>query len=202
MPAESFLDTGNRSAFANGGAVVQHTPDFALRVWEAQSCVPLLREGATVVAAWRRLLARARRLGYQQTTEPEIAARMGGRTLAVGRDGADYCVRLPGRAGMVRLRSRAMVPARQTEASDDHRRLGIAVASIVCDGTPIPLDGPALGHGWHPLEGGASQAWRWSDGDAAIVVPAARELRIVLAMTGTYWQAPAAAASAAGRVAR
>jgi autotransporter passenger strand-loop-strand repeat protein len=31
MPCESYLDTGNRSAFANGGSVVQVHPDFAGR---------------------------------------------------------------------------------------------------------------------------------------------------------------------------
>ena len=61
LPCESFLDTGNRSAFAEGGAGVQLHPDFAARAREARSCAPLMVEGPTVAAA-RRLLAGRMRL--------------------------------------------------------------------------------------------------------------------------------------------
>jgi hypothetical protein len=61
LPCESFLDTGNRSAFAEGGACVQLHPDFAARAREARCCAPLVAEGPPVAAA-RRLLAGRRRL--------------------------------------------------------------------------------------------------------------------------------------------
>jgi collagen type I alpha len=52
MPAESFLDTGVRAAFANGGALAQLHPDFAAAeeplVWEAMACAPLKVIGAEV----------------------------------------------------------------------------------------------------------------------------------------------------------
>ncbi|MCX7384141.1 MAG: Hint domain-containing protein, partial [Alphaproteobacteria bacterium] len=38
LAVESYLDTGNRAAFANGSPVVAAHPDFALRVWEAEAC--------------------------------------------------------------------------------------------------------------------------------------------------------------------
>jgi hypothetical protein len=59
LPAESYLDTGNRAAFANGGAAVQMRPDFALWVWEAAACAPLVVDGPAIVAARERLHARA-----------------------------------------------------------------------------------------------------------------------------------------------
>ena len=39
---ESYLDTGNRGAFANGSPVVSLHPDFAARIWETKAlCRPL-----------------------------------------------------------------------------------------------------------------------------------------------------------------
>jgi hypothetical protein len=59
LPCESFLDTGNRSAFANGGAAMQLHPDFAARAWAARACAPQVRGGAAV--AWARAWLAARR---------------------------------------------------------------------------------------------------------------------------------------------
>ncbi|WP_158802125.1 MULTISPECIES: Hint domain-containing protein [unclassified Acidisoma] len=60
MPAESFLDTGVRAAFANGGTLAQLHPDFAAAeeplVWEAMACAPLIVTGAEV-ARLRQIIA-------------------------------------------------------------------------------------------------------------------------------------------------
>jgi len=45
LPVETFLDTGNRGAFANGGPVVQAHPDFNSLRWEAAGCAPLVVTG-------------------------------------------------------------------------------------------------------------------------------------------------------------
>ncbi|HET9018539.1 MAG TPA: Hint domain-containing protein, partial [Acetobacteraceae bacterium] len=51
LPAESYLDTGNRAAFANGGRVAALHPQFAtaaaaaLHIWAERACAPLLRDG-------------------------------------------------------------------------------------------------------------------------------------------------------------
>ena len=49
LPVESFLDTGTRSAFTNGGTVIQAAPDFAADaaswIWEARACAPLVVTG-------------------------------------------------------------------------------------------------------------------------------------------------------------
>lgn len=58
MPAESYLDTGNRSDFANGGAVVTLQPDFARVAWAEKACAPQLRAGRLLerirAGLWRR----------------------------------------------------------------------------------------------------------------------------------------------------
>jgi hypothetical protein len=59
LPAESFLDTGNRAAFANGGSATQLHPDFApdwaSLVWEAKACARLVVYGPELEAARARL---------------------------------------------------------------------------------------------------------------------------------------------------
>jgi hypothetical protein len=59
LPCESFLDTGNRAAFANGGAAVHLHPDFALRLWDADACAPLLLAGPLLEQARAELRASA-----------------------------------------------------------------------------------------------------------------------------------------------
>jgi hypothetical protein len=62
LPAESFLDTGNRGAFANGGAVVHMHPDFPLRTWDGSACAPLIVAGPALQAVRAQLLQRATKL--------------------------------------------------------------------------------------------------------------------------------------------
>jgi hypothetical protein len=57
LPAESFLDTGNRAMFAGGAIEVLH-PDFAPRAG-AGFCAPLIRAGAPLAAVTARLAQRA-----------------------------------------------------------------------------------------------------------------------------------------------
>jgi hypothetical protein len=63
LPAESYLDTGNRQAFANGGATVQLHPGFAPHEWERDAAAPLRQRGAVVERVRLRLLRRLPLLG-------------------------------------------------------------------------------------------------------------------------------------------
>ena len=45
LAAESYLETGGRRMFANGGGPIALHPDFAARVWEAEACAPLIVTG-------------------------------------------------------------------------------------------------------------------------------------------------------------
>ena len=51
LPAESYLDTGDRGNFANGGGPITLHPDFASRIWDAKGCAPLVVSGPQLVAA-------------------------------------------------------------------------------------------------------------------------------------------------------
>jgi collagen type I/II/III/V/XI/XXIV/XXVII alpha len=57
VPAESYLETGDRANFVNRGGVVRHSPDFSSWMWEAYGCAKLIVAGAEVTAAQRVLAA-------------------------------------------------------------------------------------------------------------------------------------------------
>ena len=59
LPTESYLDTGNRSSFANGDGSVALYPDFSSHVWDSKGCAPLVVTGAQLDAVRRRVEARA-----------------------------------------------------------------------------------------------------------------------------------------------
>jgi hypothetical protein len=62
LPAESYLDTGDRFNFENGsGPVVLH-PNFSVRMWEAMGCAPLVVTGPALTSVRTRLLQRAAQL--------------------------------------------------------------------------------------------------------------------------------------------
>jgi hypothetical protein len=74
LPTESYLDTGDRSNFANGGGTMRLFPDFSTRsadaslIWDAYGYAPLIVTGPELAAVRQRLEERAR-----QTT-PESPA--------------------------------------------------------------------------------------------------------------------------------
>ncbi|MFO1023971.1 MAG: Hint domain-containing protein [Acetobacteraceae bacterium] len=51
LPVESYLDTGQRHAFENGGSALMLHPDFGMRVWEAEGVAPLVVTGPQVASA-------------------------------------------------------------------------------------------------------------------------------------------------------
>jgi uncharacterized repeat protein (TIGR03803 family) len=75
LPCESYLDTGNRSGFINGSAVVQMHPSFAPgegseAMWEAAGYAPLRIAGEAVDRAVARLSRRAAELGNASPSKP------------------------------------------------------------------------------------------------------------------------------------
>jgi autotransporter-associated beta strand protein len=94
LPCESYLDTGNRGAFANGGACVRMHPDFASRLWDGDACAPLVLGGPRLIAARRRVLAQAASLGLV-TADPALTILADGRELAARADGRRWRARLP-----------------------------------------------------------------------------------------------------------
>ena len=60
LPAESYLDTGDRSNFSNGvGAVALH-PNFSAHMWEGFGCAPLVVFGPKIESVRQLLRDRAR----------------------------------------------------------------------------------------------------------------------------------------------
>ena len=51
LPAESYLDTGDRGNFVNTPRPITLYPDFASRVWDAEGCAPLVVIGPALDAA-------------------------------------------------------------------------------------------------------------------------------------------------------
>ncbi len=62
LPAESYLDTGDRARFENTGLPLILHPDFASRAWEARGYAPLVIIGPEVDAARRALRMQANKL--------------------------------------------------------------------------------------------------------------------------------------------
>ena len=164
LPAESYLDTGNRSAFANAGTTTQLHPDFAREIWAAKSCAPLATTGDTVALIRHSLLAQAQTLGHHLTADPAT-------TLATT-------------ATHTTITSRSFTPAYINPTSTDHRRLGLAITRITADGNNIPLDHPSLTTGWHKPE----TTHRWTTGHATIALPATIITIETIPTTATYWQ--------------
>jgi autotransporter passenger strand-loop-strand repeat protein len=59
LPAESYLDTGDRANFANGGGNARLFADFSARMWEAAACAPLIVTGPKLAAVRRMIAERA-----------------------------------------------------------------------------------------------------------------------------------------------
>ena len=59
LPVESYLDTGDRAMFENGGAPLRLHPDFSARRWEGLGCAKLVFIGPELDAARQTVDARA-----------------------------------------------------------------------------------------------------------------------------------------------
>jgi parallel beta-helix repeat protein len=196
LPCESFLDTGNRSDFENAGTVVTLHPMPALQVWHDKACLPLVQEGAHVEAARSVLLERAAAMGFGTTREAGVHLEADGQVIEPVVDGRHHRFHVPAGVKAVRLVSRSAVPAELHAESEDKRRMGIGVSGVWVDGTRLALTDRRLAGGWHAAEslpGGA--AWRWTEGNAVIVLPpgtGARVVDVAVRLTERYWaDAPA-----------
>ncbi|WP_156678504.1 Hint domain-containing protein [Sphingomonas profundi] len=172
MPSESFLDVGNRWAFAEGGAVAALHPRFE-GAEAAGHCAPLVTEGERLIAIRAWLTERARHLGARMTADPAIqllADNILVTPLAVN-DGC-FVYAVPEGAEALRLVSRTAVPAETLLESTDTRRLGICVTALQLDGADIELDDPRLADGWNTVEDG----FRWTSGEATL--PLARSVML------------------------
>ena len=183
LPAESYLDTGNRETFENGGAPIMLHPDFAARERPGsrrESCAPLLRDDALAECIWRDLAARSTIRGQpvsqvRVTNDPQlgvIAGRWNLRPASIKQ--RRYVFVLPPGTAEVRLVSRVGRPTDVRPWAEDHRRLGVPVARIVVvrsgQREEMPVDHPALVRGWYDAERQDGRLWRWTDGEAWLAI--------------------------------
>ncbi len=199
VPAESYLDTGNRAYFGNAGLATILHPEFAvnehLRCWETDACAPLLTQPEDVEPIWESLANWASLLGFEAplcatTTDPALRLEVDGSTVrpfAAGAEVARFVV--PEGAKSVRLTSRHAARIQTRPWLNDPRRLGVAVRSIRLrdrDGeTVLGADHPALTDGWHRAEYSPEGApWRWTDGDAALPIVSNGPCLLEIALSG------------------
>jgi len=184
LPAESYLDTGNRSVFANGSGLVQMCPAFAdvddQTRRTAGSCAPFVTDEPAVKPVWDRLSDRAvRALGYERqaavatTDDPHLCLMIEGRQLMpVSAGNGRYTFVLPPVGGSARLVSRSWVPADACPWLDDRRRLGVLVDKMTLQqgahARTIPMDHPMFRDGWWSMERSGCALRRWTNGDAGI----------------------------------
>ncbi len=165
VAAESYLDTGNRDAFANAGIAVSLHPDFAPLDADAdalraqKSCAPLVEFGPVVERIRADILARA---AIITSPDPEI-------TIITQPDGATH------------IQSRSTIPGFLGNDPRDRRRLGVKIVRLHIDGQPVPLDHPALTEGWHNPEPDG----RWTHGAAIIPAHLAQGKNITVEIAAT-----------------
>jgi hypothetical protein len=215
LPAESYLDTGNRTIFENAPGLVVLRPEFAdadeATRRAAGSCAPFATDEASVRPIWERIARRAAELGHATpapvatTVDSGLCLMMGNRKLRpVSSENNRYVFMLPTVVGPLRLVSRSMVPAEQSPWIDDRRRLGVKIRQMaVREGQnfrTVPVDHPMLGEGWWAVENDDRSIWRWTDGDAVLgAMPGRAILEIELAETSSAY--PITAVAEAARIA-
>jgi hypothetical protein len=191
LPAESYLDTGNRTGFVNGGAFIEAHPDFKPKHW-AETCLPLVQDGAEVARTKTLLLERLKTFGQDTTSESDLHVIADGKRIEPIELGAmRFAFMLPPACSDIRLMSRTFVPAHTRAASTDTRSLGLCVNRLQIDGADVSLDDQTIfGRGWNALERRPDvRDQRWTAGDTPM--PAnARLIVIDLAGPGHYWQEP------------
>ena len=188
LPAESYLDTGNRTAFVNGGAFLEAYPDFKAKHW-TDTCVPLVLEGPAVQHAKASLLARAQALGHVITEDPHLHVMADGKRIEPEHlSPTRRAFLLPAERSSIELRCRSFIPAHVLPASDDQRSLGICVSRLQLDGADVALeDEAAFALGSHALEGDSEgHHWRWSH-DRTPLPAGTRLIVIDIRGPGYYW---------------
>jgi hypothetical protein len=192
LPAESYLDVGNRTAFLNGGAYLEAHPDFMPKS-VAEFCAPLVMEGPVIERTKAALLARAQALGHTLTEDAGMHIMADGKRIEPVRlNEKRMAFLLSSELSNIELRCRSCIPAQIYPDNTDQRSLGIAIERLQLDGAEVALEDEAtFAHGWHPLERNAQgKSWRWSQ--ERMGLPAGTRLVIIdLCHQGPhYWAEP------------
>ena len=174
LPAESFLDMGNRGFFAESSVVdLGRGPDGDLTPrTHADFCRPLHAGGALVDVVRSQLCARAQSLGWTLRSDPLADLHLIVDGVRVDAKVQDLCAHfaVPAGSSEIWLASGAARPRDVGRGLDD-RLLGVCLGKVFVDdgfapAREIPLDDPSLGAGFQKVERNADRVWRWTTGRA------------------------------------
>lgn len=186
-PAESYLDTGHRGFFENGDGPVTLHPDLMQVRREGESCAALATGGAALAAVRRALAARKAALGYAIVENtPWLRA---GRMILAPRIAApgELAFSLPEGVRKLELITGGFAPVEVDAASDDRRRLGIALEAILLDGKALAVERAIPQAGRHQRAEGDRAVW--TRGDTALILPrAGRTLTIRYSAIASAWR--------------
>jgi T5SS/PEP-CTERM-associated repeat protein len=182
LPAESYLDTGNRHCFSDGTVEALH-PTFGMTAddaWANDACAPLVEGGPTLAAMRAHLADRAALLGCPVSAGLEIT---------LGAAGC-FSAAVPPNVPAFRLVSAS------ARHGGDHRLLGALVTGLRIDGTAVSLADSRLIRGFHEVERHGTKLVRWTDGAAVLRLdptPQAKLVEIEVAAVITEVAEPRAA---------
>ena len=171
LPAESYLDMGNRDFFAEGEVVVLDASPDAAPSTHADFCRPFHAAGPVVDFIRERLAAQASRLGWTVVENPlaDLHLLVDGARIEPVVEGLSVRFLVPATAKTVWLMSNTAVPALNGGGAD-LRTLGVCVGRLVFDeglGTPqvVLADDARLCTGFYHIEEGPQ---RWTAGRARL----------------------------------
>ena len=197
LPAESYLDLGNRAAFDNGGGVMSMHADFSAGIWNENAYAELILGGPVLSAVRQRLLLQAELLGHVLVRQAAVHLLVDGDVVrAQSVNGAVHRFALPRPDfGELRVVSPASVPAAMSFDRDDWRRLGVRIAGVSAfrpwQWQQIALGALPEGEGFYAEEPGGG---RWTDGNARLELPPALRqsgillLDLLIDATQPSWQ--------------
>ncbi len=186
MPAESYLDTGNRG---------QLYAETGMRGHATTPCARLVTGGPELAAIRRKLHGIALQAGFRTTYDTALRGVAGTASVlprAVGKGARrELWFRFPAAARHLGLAARTAAPADTDPESEDRRQLGICIAGPPADVT--------LGEGWFAKA--PDDAGRWMGPGARIAFdgPLRHDLTLSLAAVIRSWVPPAPIVSRDGR---
>lgn len=143
----------------------------------------LIAGGLAIVVPERQPVAAAPR-----ETGPPLRALVGIRELPIdaatlGESRLSLCFTVPPRTATLRLSSPVGRP------HGEQRKLGVAIVSLMLGEEAIPLDSPALIRGFYRPEADETLAWRWTDGEALLVLTSRPATQTLTVVTTTWHEA-------------
>lgn len=183
LPAESYLDTGNRRAFENGVAHAGLGARTAREAWSQDACAELVTDGPVLESIRQTLRYRLPAIGFAPVPLwLEADGIVMDEICTVLSDTELWDFELPGNVRQLVIRSQTTMPK---PGGAECRNLGVAIGAVTIDREPCPLHSVGTeDSGWYPIESAQHRTWRWTNGAATLPVTG-REVSVRLAHRAT-----------------